>query len=314
MAEIQDDTAARVEQRLTGYIPVAPNVLACWEHIRQPVLDVVRASGPSDQQEASERLHICARFTAWAVEHGLPLTADRLYTEDNVEWHTAANSTAFAGVAHTTRAKYRSELRQIGRMVARRGSWSPLPPRIDKGRARSPYTKREIRRFREIAPQQRTATRRRILRGAVGLCYGVGARPFELADTIGSFVEKLDGVVVVHIPGQFARTVPVLPDVADDLLSLAREFPDRCIFSDRKPKTDWVRDTLTNVEVPAGVPRPDAKRLRQTWMVRVATLPLRLPELQYLSGLQTLEGWERLDEFIPQRDAADLRALIGGAR
>jgi hypothetical protein len=107
-----------------------------------------------------------------------------------------------------------------------------------------------MRRFREIGPQQRTSTRQRILRGAVGLCYGACARPFEVADTIGNFVEKLDGVVVVHIPGQFARIVPVLPDVADDLLDLARQLPDSCIFSDRKPKTDWMRDTLTNVEVP----------------------------------------------------------------
>jgi integrase len=314
VAEDQNETNPGIEQRLTGYIPVAPNVLACWDEIRDPVLAVVRATNPADEQEASERLHICAKFTAWAVAHGLPLAADRLYTEDNVEWHTAANSTAFAGVARTTRAKYRSELRQIGRTVARRGSWSPLPPRIDKGRARSPYTAGDIRRLREIGPQQRTATRRRILRGALGLCYGAGARPFEVADTIGDFVEELDGVVVVHIPGQFARTVPVLPDVAEDVLDLARQFPDSCIFSDRKPKTDWMRDTLTNVEVPAEVPRPDAKRLRQTWMVQVATLPLRLPELQYLSGLQTLEGWERLDKFIPRRDAADLGALIGGAR
>lgn len=276
--------AGRIERRIIGYAPTSPKLRACWPVIGEPVRAAVRASAPEDEDAVTKRMHICAGFTAWAYEHGLSLRPDRLYTEDNVEWYVSSKSTSLKGRSRLTRTTYRSLLRAVGRSVTKPGTWPPATPRIVKGDAKHPYSADEIRWLQEIAPVQSTRNRVRVARASIGLCYGAGARPSELVDVLGDDIERVDGVVVARLRGKFAREVPVLPNAAGDLWDLAGEFPHERLFSMQMTDSKCVSDALAQVEIPQEAPRLESLRLRQTWMVRIASLDLRLPELRLLAG------------------------------
>lgn len=74
---------------------------------------------------------------------------------------------------------------------------------------RDPYTGAEIDRLREVAAQQPTRQRGRTATAFLALGLGAGLRPPELLSVAAEHVQRLRGVVVISVPGELARDVPV---------------------------------------------------------------------------------------------------------
>ncbi|MDM8085150.1 hypothetical protein QUV83_10270 [Cellulomonas cellasea] len=248
-------------------------------------------------------------YYLWAIGQHLPLDVERLFAEENVE---RFSETGMNHLGEHSQASYRSALRRIGRTVTTKAPWAPEPKRKKRSTLADPYGRPDLAWLWEICLTQRSEVRRRAGVATMALCHGAGLAGAEFSVLPGSSIELIDGVAVVHIPGAHAREVPVLPQYADELVRLSLDYWDRPMFSDRTPSRNWTSNVLSQLELPTSAPRLVPSRLRTTWMVELSTAGLRVSELQHLAGVKTLTGWEDFSKFVPLRDPAVLRRLIGG--
>lgn len=298
-----------IEYRIATYRPKGVMTAEQWESIEPNVRDATRRFAPKSLSAVYLTMRAVTMFFLWATEQHLPLDIERLFVSENVE---RFSETGMNHLAQHSRASYRSALRGIGRTITRKAPWAPEPARLKRTTLADPYPHRDLAWLWEICLTQRSEVRRRAGVATMALCHGAGLTGAEFSTLHGSSVEMVDGVAVVHITGAHARDIPVLPQYADELVRLSLAYVDGPMFSDRAPTRNWTSGVLQYLEVPAGAPRLVPSRLRTTWMVALSTAGVRISELQHLAGVKTLKGWEDFTRFVPRRDDAVLRRLIGG--
>ena len=302
------DSAEVIAQRIAAYQPNSVSQ-ALWMQVADHVRDAVAAFQPASVSAAYLTMQAATRFAIWAAERGLPLEPELLYTEANVEFFVA---TGLPHLGEHSRASYRSSLRRIGRTITRRADWSPRPPRLKRRDLSSPYSDAEIAWLWDIARHQTNQSRLRSARALMCLAYGAGLRAPEYSAVSAHDVREVDGVWVIDVTGGPLRSVPVLPEAAEDLRWLLETAPEGPLFSPRKPIRNFTASVIAKIEVPPRAPRFVSRRLRITWMVRLSIAGLRISELGHLAGVKSTSTWEELGRFIPQRDESALRTLIGG--
>lgn len=298
-----------IEHRIVTYRPKGVVTPEQWTPIEQDVRTATRRFAPESLSAVYLTMRAVTMFYLWAIEQHLPLEVERLFTQDNVERFSEI------GMAHLgphSQASYRSALRRIGRTITRKALWTPEPKPRGRTTLADPYRSLDLTWLWEICLTQRSEVRRRAGVATMALCHGAGLAGAEFSVLHGSSVEVIDGVAVVHISGPHARDVPVLPQYFDELVRLSQEYGDRPMFSDRTPARNWTSNVLAQLEFPSGAPTLVPSKLRTTWMVELSTAGVRISELQHLAGVKTLKGWEDFSKFVPRRDDAALRQLIGG--
>lgn len=302
-------TPELIEHRIVTYRPKGVVTPEQWGPIEQDVRAATRRFAPDSLSAVYLTMRAVTMFYLWAIEQHLPLELERLFSEENVE---RFSDTGMTHLGEHTQASYRSALRRIGRKVTRKAVWTPQTTKKKRSTLADPYTHAHLSWLWEVCRGQASETRRRAGLSTMALCHGAGLVGAEFAVLHGSSIEVIDGVAVVHISGVHAREVPVLPQYTDELVRLASTYRDRPMFSDRTPIRNWTANVLAQLEIPAGAPRLVPSRLRTTWMVELSTAGVRISELQHLAGVKTLKGWEDFTKFVPRRDDAVLRQLIGG--
>lgn len=298
-----------IAERIAAYRPKGVDQRA-WREVGPHVREAAHVSAPATISQAYMTMRVCTQFTVWALERGYQV-ADReqLYRPDLVE-HFADTMLGYLG--EHSQATYRAALRRVGRAATKRAPWAPNPRQLGRKTLSEPYPLEQIAWLRQVAADQLTWTRRRAATAVVCLAYGAGLRAPEYAAVTGAHVREQDGVVLVDVPGARARVVPVLPEVAGDLLALAGALPDSRLFSDRTAGVrNWTASVVEQIEVPRGAPRFSSRRLRVTWMVRLSTAGVRVSELCDMAGLTSAHSWEDLARYVPRREPGELIALIG---
>lgn len=300
-----------VAERVAAYRPnsVPPTL---WTEVASHVRAAVLVYEPQSVSAAYLAMQAATRFAIWAVGRGLSLDPETLYTEANVEFFVASG---LPHLSEHSRASYRSSLRRIGRTITHRADWSPQPPRLKRKDLSAPYSDEEIAWLWDIARHQSSLPRQRAARGLMCLAYGAGLRAPEYSVVTSDHVRDVDQVAVVNLGGTSPRTVPVLPEAHEDLRWLIDAVPaGEELFSAHRHIRNFTASVVETIEVPPRAPRFVSRRLRITWMVRVSVAGVRISELGYLAGVKTAKGWDELGKFIPRRDDAELRALIGALR
>lgn len=304
-------TPELIEHRIVTYRPKGVVTAHQWAPIEHDVRAATRRYAPQSLSAAYLAMRAVTMFQLWAIENRLPLDLEHLFTETNVEWFV---ETGMTHLGEHTQSCYRSALRRIGRTVTKKAPWTPEPKRKKRTTLADPYARLDLAWLWEICLTQRSEVRRRAGVATMALCHGAGLAGAEFSVLLGSSIEMIDGVAVVHIPGDHARDVPVLPQYADELVRLSLDYWDRPMFSDRTPSRNWTANVLAQLEFPTGAPRLVPSRLRTTWMVELSTAGVRISELQHFAGVKTMTGWEDFSKFVPRRDDSVLRRLIGGVR
>jgi hypothetical protein len=299
-----------IEHRIVTYRPKGVVTPEQWAPIERDVRAATRRFAPDSLSAVYLTMRAVTMFHLWAIEQHLPLDIEHLFTQENVE---RFSETGMTHLGLHSQASYRSALRRIGRTITKKAAWTPEPKPRGRATLADPYRRTDLAWLWEICLTQSSAVRRRAAVATMGLCHGAGLAGAEFSVLHGSSIEVIDGVAVVHIPGAHARDVPVLPQYTDELVRLSLAYWDRPMFSDRTPARNWTSNVLAPLEFPIGAPRLVPSRLRTTWMVELSTAGVRISELQHLAGVKTLHGWEDFSKFVPRRDDAALRRLIGGA-
>jgi len=276
------------------------------------VRGLVTGAGPVDADDAGELLSALAGHAAWLVATGTDVTEATLLDPDLVQrWVLVGLSGLSAG----TTANYRSRIARVA--AAADGT----------ARQAALYASDPVRPFSLVdedaldvwARGLRNSHLRDNVLVVVVTSLGAGLSTAEITDTHGTDVRRRpDGTVTVDVDGPRARTVPVRPRYAPDLLALAQAAGDRPLFrpgnSGRVGKnavTKLVADAMQGSA--RTLPRLTPQRARATWIVRHLDAGVRPDALMRFAGIDDLGSFDRYLRYLTPLDDAQALVLVTGA-
>lgn len=278
-----------------------------WDDLAPFVRDAVINGGCASLSGTYVALKAVSEFAAWAVAQGLPLDKEVIFDEATVERFVAV------GMPHlgsNSRATYASTLRRIGPLWTRRAYWSPRADKVSHKTLAPPYAADEVDWMWHIAANQKTPGRRRGATALLALALGAGLKANELAAVRSEDVEFRADAVLVDVPGQRARRVPVLPRAHDGLRWLCEEYAGRQLYADITTSRTAPSQVAREIEVPPRAPSFDSPRLRTTWLVAMLTTGLSLSEVYLYAGTVSTQSLRDVLAYVPTRDEAAIFADI----
>ncbi len=296
-----------VEAVLERYAPRTATIPAArWVMVRPMAVEAVRAAKYKSVWGAHFALRNTALFLSWAVDQGLPLESEAVFTPDLVERFSAL---AAKNCSRRTVANYRSSLRAVARANTIKAPWAPEPkPYADHVHLAPPYTTDEIAAFWRCAENQATGYRTRVMTTMLTLGLGAGLRASEVMATSSEDHVRHhpadDRLWVIILDD---RTVPVVSQYVPRLRSLCVAYPEGPLIGEHKiTSKDPLGVVRRRLEIPDWLPRLSMSRLRTTWMATVLQQPdVRISEFMLMSGTVSSKTLECLAPFIPYRAAED---------
>ena len=166
---------------------------------------VVAGCGPLGRDRAKNLLWAAGRLAGDGISIGLEPVAEVLLHPSVIERFTAHGP----GLSGAARRTLRTNLRFIARQVV--PHLDPADAPLPRGRAKKPYTAREIAGFLALAGAQPTPARRARAAGLVCLGAGAGLIRSDLRNVRGTDICcRSHGVIVTVRGGRAPRAVPVL--------------------------------------------------------------------------------------------------------
>jgi hypothetical protein len=269
---------------------------------------VVPLAAPGGRERAKNLLWAAGRLADYALSMGLELTPGVVLHPSTAERFTRC-APGLSGVARRT---LRTNLRFIGRRVV--PQLYPADAPLPRERAKAPYSPAEIAGFLARAGAQPTTGRRMRAAGLVCLGAGAGLIRGDLRDARGTDVVCRSGGVVVQVPGQRSRVVPVLARYHGPLLAAARFAGSGLICGGADPaRRNLTNSLVTALDGGGGLPRLDTSRLRATWLADCGEL-LGLATFMRAAGISCSQ---RLGDLVaglePGSEELAVR-LLGAAR
>jgi hypothetical protein len=152
------------------------------------------------------------------------------------------------------------------------------------------------------------------MRASALVCLGAGAGVIgsELRHLRGEDVIERSGGLVVAVGGPRARVVPVLARFHEPLRAAAVFAGQGYLIGGNAPSRKNLTDTLTAALCcDAGLPRPEAGRLRATWLVACARL-IGLGAFMQAAGIRCSQRLGDLVAQLPEVQEQAAVALLGG--
>lgn len=279
-----------------------------WHVVGPFVRDVVRAFAPMTYDLAKNAIGAVNVLAHWAVDEGLPLEVETVLHPDTVERHCLIGSPT---LSKRSRADRRALLVRIGRAVTRTAPWPPEAARYPRMRIAPPYSPVEVDRLWDIAGQQPNAYRTRTAYAVLSVGLGAGLSPAEHQLITGTDVETRDGIVLIHVPGKYARTVPVLNRYAPKVAELAEEHPDvPLLASSITDSRNRLNSRISRICLPPGLPNITCARLRTTWAATVLGAGVPLKEFMALYGSVSTQTLGDLLPFLRNADHHAVTRLV----
>jgi len=299
---------------IDAYVPMHWNPR--WEDtgrplLRQWMLAVFPLIGSVGHFEAHMRAS--SRIFHFGELTGLSLDAETLLSDRTIN---AFLVDGLGNVTSATRMAYRTSLRNLAKVTLKRPPrWRP-DPKWSKEAIAAPYLPDEMASLWALVRTQRTVRLRRYMAGWMGLAVGAGLRNTETRYITGSHFSAHQGVLLVHVPGPRARTVPLRRDVVRHLEPLIEQFPDEVLCG---PFTPQQREPMTisrnRLEIPAWAPAVSTERFRSTWIVNLLDDNVPIQRVLEYAG-QTSFRFDTTVKYLSDRKEkadADLRRAAGYA-
>jgi hypothetical protein len=281
-----------------------------WAAIEEVVRASVLHYGPEELHKARRHLRSASKFALWVWQRGsIPLEPAEMFTYQNIErfMQEGASMTGRLPLAASTRHHIRSQLEHISTSYS-----GDLDRRRDYSFKRGtlvPYTRRESAEFSSWAAMQPTPLRFVNAHALLGLAEGAGLHVLEIAACrVGDISLDAFGAVVA-IRGSKARAVPV-DEASVSTLQVALEDrnPDDYVYQgNRNRKTPG---TLVSNADWTGSERPQAQRLRATWIIERlnANVPVKL--VLEMAGIGDPSGLKAYLPFVTTPDKSEWRRLV----
>jgi integrase len=268
---------------------------------------VVAAAAPENAARARALLFAASRLAAFGDRVGLELGAEVLLHSSVIERFVVEER----ALSPATRRTLRTNLRALARALE--ADSRPRPTPLPRERAKAPYGVAEIDGYLRLARAQPTASLG--MRASALVCLGAGAGIVgrELRHLRGSDVGERSGGLVVSVPGERARAVPVLRRFHEPLLRAAHFAGEGYLIGGDRPQRKNLTDALTAaLSSDAALPRLEAGRLRATWLCCCAEL-IGLKAFLRAAGIRCSQRLGDLAAGLPEMDERALVALLGGA-
>lgn len=223
-----------------------------------------RAASPTSAASAFDTIRALVHLTDAAHERQWPTGASELLTRGRIDDY--ANHV----IAHYHPEAKRAvafRLQEVARAVNSEHGYGPISPPARP--ATGPYDSECVAGFVSLVPLQATPYRSRILSAFLALCAGAGLRSTELLRITADHVHQVDGRVVVAVPGDSARTIPVEAAFEQMLLGLRAEVRSGLLVGRVNPTSALPLHNLkASIAIPEWMPPLLARRLRATWMLQ----------------------------------------------
>jgi len=278
--------------------------------IRDFVVETVALCQNKTPYDDDRLLTAATKLAAWArTVAGLPLQVDILFRREIIGNFVA---TGTKDLRPATRGNLRAQLFRMSEVLVlqhRSRSLTPFAP-SDPSR---PYTSQEVAILRVWANTESTAERSANANVLLSLGLGAGLSAAEIGNTRAADI-RLDGDgVTVHVTGERARDVPILPIFEPALRDrVATLQPDRFVF--RPDHIAYYPNLLSNFVARSHItgPVPQAKRMRTTWIVHHLDRGTPVQALMRASGIESLTAFSRYASFLAEVEDAAYLALLRG--
>lgn len=265
------------------------------------------AGAPQSPARAKALLYCASRLGAFAQAAGLELEPQALFCEAAIERFIAC---ATQGLSPATVRTLRSNLRAL------QGALSPVhepaPRALPRERAKPPYTPAELELLLSACAALCTPARRAHASALICLGAGAGVIGTELRHLKGADVIARFGGVLVCVPGERARSVPLLARYQAPLLRAADFAGEGYLIGGREPERRNLSDQIAGWLKDPSLPRLQAARLRSSWLCEVAGL-IGLHAFMAAAGVRCSQRLGDIAACLPAPSEPELIALLGGA-
>lgn len=281
-----------------GGQPLRPGVTVCgtigrfspmdvpeevWRRVEPVVKHAVSTADPETPFLASHRLSIVTHLAVWADRIGQPLEIEYLFTPEFIDRFI------IEGCAHLkkgTQLNYRTHLWKIGAAVVGHRLFPPRALPLQRSEVSPSYSTTEVSELRAWARGLPTPHMRRNARALLAIGLGAGLTSQEVTSLVGTDVQRHSGVVLVEVPGELARTVPIHKVWADEVADLARESGPRAFFMPERTRITR-RDIIGFIGRCSGddPAKFNVQQLRITWIVGHLAAGTTLAALARASGV-----------------------------
>lgn len=254
---------------------------------------------------AQDMIGAVAGLTRWATQVAcLPMEVEVVFHRD-----TIAEYIARAELSVSSRATIRSRLLRVAEAVlpAEERVTRLQPLRADD--PVRPYSEFEQRRLRSWAEGQTTPTRRMECRAILSLGFGAGLASSDIIALHARDILTDDLGVLIRVPGNRARDVPVLAAWEQGIVDLqAARAGDDWLLGARRTSggKNWLNNTIA-ASSPEGTLWPVPARMRNTWLLHHMTVGTPLGPLAAAAGLETFRTIEKLLCFVPEPTVDEVR-------
>ena len=292
---------------IASYTPTfkAPVTTEAWGRVAPLVKTAVAELPVSDVTLCRQYLTWMTRLAVWCDREGLDLSVGVVLHPATVQRFVATLPTG-ADVATV-----RSKLRALTDACVPEAPVVTAAP-IGRRDPRPPYTPTEVGLLFADARARKPYQRDCLL---AGLCLGLGAGTGrgEMSAVTGLDVTRRNGLLVVAVPGERARTVAVRHQYAAQLEELAATAGERLLVS---PLNRGGKNVAKNLS--AWMPRNgdtpafDVDRLRATWLLHHLTVGTPIRVLADAAGTTTAVTLMALVAYLPAPDVAVADRMLAG--
>lgn len=297
---------AEVEVVVRSQKPAKPT--SVWPTVEAFVRDSVTIAAPHTVYAANLLMTHASRYVQWCVqEQGWPLDGEVIWSVQAIDLYATDER---AGLADGTRRNYRAMLMRISEVLMPVEHGDKTTPLSRKSSA-APYTPVEMTKFRRWVELQTTNVKRDRAMLMLVLCAGAGLKSNEVHTIHPEHVTVDASGIVVHVPGETARDVPLLAEWEEWMVALLERRPaDEPLWGviNRKDTNNLLSSFTENT---IGNP-PNGHRLRNTWLVTHLTAGVPMKDLFRASGFAKFEHLPRLLQYVPDNSTARFRAVLRG--
>lgn len=249
---------------------------AVWSVIGPLVKAATAASAPTSPRTATTIGSRTALLLSWCFERGMDLTPEVVFHPDTIDEFI---STGCARFTKGTRSTYRSTLLQVGESYVGAPLFAPRALPLPTSDPEAPYTTAEITALWAWSRGLSTQAMRDGAAVILAFGLGTGIKAIELNAATTAWIDDTPAGLVVAIPGDRARRVPVRQRWELAVRDVLGRASGGLVF---RPERDHVNDRhLTRFleRLPRGdAPKLSMQRLRVTWIVDLLDdrVPLRL--------------------------------------
>lgn len=270
------------------------------------VRDSVTLAAPHTAYAAKLLMTSTTRYVTWCVEDmGFPLDAHTIWSVRAIDiYSTTANQQLSEG----SRRNYRGQLMRISEVLLPHEH----PERVtalSKRATSAPYNPTEISKHRAWATSQLTPAKRDRAMVMLVLCAGAGVRPSEIPLIHPEHVRVDNEGIIVAIPSDEPREVPLLAEWEEWMEALLKRRPAGEPLWGKVTRSSTNNLTSSFTENSHGNP-PRADRLRHTWFVRHLTAGVPMKDLCRAAGVTKMQHLHLLLDFVEYREESDYRRIF----